>query len=75
MILDTTFDSSSEAAEQSTLPQTGFAAGDDVDTLTNTSAANITKIHKQTYRFTRSPTHIIATESSVSLQIHDFFLF
>ncbi|KAF8347385.1 DNA replication factor Dna2-domain-containing protein [Amanita rubescens] len=66
MILDTTFDPSSEAAEQNTLPQTGFAAGDDVDTLTNTSAANVAKIHKQTYRFTRSPTHRIATEFSVN---------
>lgn len=67
MILDITFDPSSEVAEHDTLPQTGFVAGDDVDSLTTTSAANLTKIHKQTYRFTRSPTHKITTESSVGL--------
>ena len=71
MILDTTFDPSSEADEHNSLSQTKFDAEGDVGSLATTSSASVTKIHKRTYRFMRSPTYA-TTEYPVSLKFYDF---
>jgi hypothetical protein len=76
MILDTTFDPSS-VADENTLPQTGFDAGGNADGLASTSSASVAKIHKHTYRFMRSPTYKAqgTTQYSVSLKFHGFSFF
>ncbi|KAK2462805.1 hypothetical protein APHAL10511_005196 [Amanita phalloides] len=69
MVLDATFDPSFEAAEYSVSSQGPVNVADDTaeaDSVAAVSSANVTKIHRRTYRFIRSPTHGRTTGPSES---------